>query len=138
PRGPSSRQHDCLLHRPIPADPLRVQMTVPSPPPPPPGGSQPAPGAPPEQVARRGWTGARITSLVAGSLLFLVSLGLLAGGGLAIWADNTQRDAAGYLTTSTHSFASPAYALTSDNIDLGTRHIFTPSALLATIRLRLT
>jgi hypothetical protein len=56
----------------------------------------------PEAAARRsGWTAGRITALVIGVLLVLVSLGLLASGGTALWADRTQRDA-GYVTTDVH------------------------------------
>jgi Domain of unknown function (DUF4389) len=89
--------------------------------------------------ARRGWTGGRITALVAGSVLALISLGLLAGGGVATWADNTQRDNAGYLTSGTHSFAISSHALTSGRIDLGSNaDLFTPSDVLGTIRVRVT
>jgi hypothetical protein len=71
--------------------------------------------------------------------LGLISLGLLAGGGLATWADNTQRDAAGYLTTGTQSFSTSSYALTSGNIDLGnSAGQFTPSAFLGNVRVRVT
>jgi hypothetical protein len=76
--------------------------------------------------------------LVIGCLLALISLGVLAAGGVAAWADNTQRDA-GFLTTGTHSFTSTGYALTSGEIDLGARPgPVTPSRLLGTIRLRVT
>ncbi len=111
-------------------------------PPPQPGAEEPTGwGRPPQQEMgrRRGWTGGRITALVAGSLLALISLGLLAGGGVATWADNTQRDGAGYLTTATHSFATGSYALTSAKIDLGrSADLFTPSDFLGRVRLRVT
>lgn len=62
---------------------------------------------------------ARIISLVIGSLLVLVGFGLLAGGGVLFWALGTQRDDAGYFTTSTQRFTTDSHALTSDKIDLG-------------------
>jgi hypothetical protein len=62
---------------------------------------------------------ARIISLVIGSLLALLGIGLLAGGGILGWALATQRDDAGYFTTSAQRFATDSYALTSDKIDLG-------------------
>ena len=114
-------------------------LTVPLPPPagetePGGWGSTPSPG-----LRRRGWTAGRITSLVAGSLLALISVGLLAGGGVATWADNTQRDGAGFLSTSSHSLATGSYALTSGRIDLGnSADVFTPSDFLGTVRLRVT
>lgn len=96
-------------------------------------------GAPLPPTARRGWTSGRIASLVVGSILLLVSMGLLAGGGLATWADNTQRDAAGFVTTGAHSFSTGSYALTSEKLDLGTSaDVVTPSDLLGTVRLRVT
>ncbi|HET7524094.1 MAG TPA: DUF4389 domain-containing protein [Acidimicrobiales bacterium] len=96
------------------------------------------PGPGPDS-SRRGWTGGRIASLVAGSLLALISVGLLAAGGVATWAHNTQRDASGYLTTGTHTFATGTPALTSGQIDLGTSaDVFTPSDFLGTVRFRVT
>ena len=113
-------------------------LTVPAPEAPPPWG-QPGPAPSPPASARRGWTAARITALVSGCVLALVSLGLLAGGGAATWADNTQRDSAGYLTSGTHSFATASYALTSGKIDLGSSaDPFAPSDILGTVRLRVT
>jgi hypothetical protein len=95
----------------------------------------------PQAAARpSGWTGGSITALVIGALLALVSVGLLGGGGTALWADTTQRDAAGYLTTSGHQFATAGSALASARIDLesaGTGWLYTP-ALLGTVRIRVT
>jgi hypothetical protein len=109
------------------------------PPPAPPGPGEPYPPSGPGPARRTGWTGGRIVALVAGSLLALVSLALLVGGGIAAWADNTQRDSAGYLSTNTHSFATGAYALTSGKIDLGSSaDVFTPSDFLGTVRTRVT
>jgi len=110
-------------------------------PPPGPTGPEEANAGPvtPGETRRRGWTGGRITALVAGSLLALISLGLLAGGGVATWADNTQRDASGYLTSGTHTFATGSYALTSGKVDMGSSaDVFTPSDFLGTVRLRVT
>jgi hypothetical protein len=97
-----------------------------------------APSRPQAAANPPGWTGGRITALVIGVLLALVSLGLLGGGGTALWADTTQRDAAGYLTTSAHEFATAGSALASERIDLGsagTGWLYTP-ALAGTVRLR--
>jgi hypothetical protein len=87
-----------------------------------------------------GWTGGRITALVIGALLTLVSLGLLGAGGTALWADLTQRDAAGYLTTGIHEFFTSGSALATERIDLGsagTGWLYSP-ALLGTVRIRVT
>jgi hypothetical protein len=106
------------------------------------GPAAPAAAPPRPQAAARppGWTAGRITALVIGVLLALVSAGLLGGGGTVLWADTTQRDAVGYLTTSAHEFATAGSALTSERIDLGsagTGWLYTP-ALLGTVRIRVT
>jgi hypothetical protein len=88
---------------------------------------------------KRGWTAGRVVSLVIGSVLGLVSLALLAAGGVATWATNTQRDAAGFLTSDTRSFATSSYAVTSGGIDLGTpTGWISPSDALGTVRIRAT
>lgn len=114
-------------------------LTVPAPTPPASEWSATRPPAPGTGLSRGGWTGGRIASLIAGCVLGLISVGLLAGGGVATWADNAQRDAAGYVTTGSHSFATGTYALTSGSIDLGSSaDVFTPSDFLGTVRLRVT
>ena len=58
-----------------------------------------------EAVSRAsGWTAGRITAIVIGTLLVLLSLALLGAGGTALWADRTQRDG-GYVTTDVHEFS---------------------------------
>jgi hypothetical protein len=108
-----------------------ITLAKPGPPPVSPTAEPPTTGG-----RRRGWTPGRVVSLVIGSLLGLTSFGLLAGGGAATWLHNTQRDAAGYLTSDTHRFATSSYAITSDRIDLGTG--WTPSDVLGTVRIRAT
>lgn len=106
-----------------------------------PGGPAGLAVSPRPQAAARpsGWTGGRITALVTGALLALVSLALLGAGGTALWAD-TQRDGAGYLTTGTHEFAAAGSALATERIELGsagTGWLYAP-ALAGTVRIRVT
>ena len=57
-----------------------------------------------------------------------------------MWADQTQRDAAGFLSAS-HAYRTSSYALTVEDIDLGGKdvpHWFLPSSILGTIRIRVT
>jgi len=61
----------------------------------------------------------RIVSLVIGSLLALLGFGLLAGGGILGWVLSTQRDDAGFVTSSTQRITTDSYALTSGKVDLG-------------------
>jgi len=99
----------------------------------------PTPSTAPPAPGRRGWTAGRVVSLVTGSIVGLVSLGLLAAGGVATWATNTQRDAGGYLTSDSRSFSTAAYAVTSDGIDLGSSaDVVTPGDVLGTVRIRAT
>jgi hypothetical protein len=106
------------------------------------GGPRPAAVAPsPEAVPRPWrWTAGRITALVIGALLVLVSLGLLGAGGTALWADRTQRDAAGYLTTGVHEFSAPGSALVTERIAFdapGVGWLYS-STLLGKVRIRIT
>ena len=50
----------------------------------------------------------------------------------------SQRDASGYLTSNAQFFNSPGYAVTSNRIDLGTSEVIAPSAVLGTVRFRVT
>jgi hypothetical protein len=59
----------------------------------------------------------RIASIIAASVAGLFSLGLLAAGGLLLWGDS-QKDEQGYLSTTTHRFATSTAALATDNLDL--------------------
>ena len=94
-----------------------------------------APAAPP---AGGGGGGAgKVALLVIGSLLGLISLGLIAGGVVAVAFDQTQRDADGYLVSDPHAFRTESYALVSDRIDLdlpGPRRIW--RSLFGGLRIR--
>jgi hypothetical protein len=110
--------------RPVPgAD--RTQSDAPGwqAPPPPASGGPPGP---------RGWTGGRIALLVIGSLLALVSLGLLAVGGTATWLQTHRQD--GYVNLGSRNLATSGYALASNSLDLNSRRW----SVLGTIRIRAT
>jgi hypothetical protein len=67
--------------------------------------------------AASGWTAGRIIALATGSVLLLISLALIAGGGTLAWADQEQLRS-GYLTTSTSTYSTSGYALASDPVKL--------------------
>jgi hypothetical protein len=65
--------------------------------------------------ASSGWTVGRVIALATGSVLLLISLALIAGGGILAWADQAQLRS-GYLTTTTTTYSTSGYALASDPI----------------------
>lgn len=78
----------------------------------------------------------KIILAILGALLALFAIGLLAGGAGLTWAYGTQRDANGFFTSSSIELASDQYALTSTDIDLGSRPgDWFPSGRLATVRI---
>jgi hypothetical protein len=81
--------------------------------------TEPAAATPAVPVARTGggWSGGRVALLAVGSVLGLVSLGVLAGGGAALAIDRTQREE-GFVTSPRHAYATPTYALVSETADL--------------------
>jgi hypothetical protein len=75
-----------------------------------------------------------------GALLALVSVGLLIGGDVALWADRTQRDAAGYITTGVHAFSTSGSALATEPAQLDSPGVgwLYSSILLGNVRIRVT
>ena len=88
---------------------------------------------------RARWTTARIISAVVGPLLALCSLGLLGGGGVALWASTTQRHG-GDIDLGTWSYRSTGYAVVSSTADLygATGDLPAPRSLLGTVRISVT
>ena len=96
--------------------------------------------SPPAATAARSperWGPGRVIALVAASILALVSVGLLAAGGSALVLDQTQRDASGYLMTSTQPYSTSTYALVSASYRGGTSgDWFVNRELIGTVKLR--
>jgi hypothetical protein len=59
----------------------------------------------------------RIASLVAASVLGLLSLGLLAAGGGLLWADS-KKDGDGYISTGFDPFTTGTHALATEDLDV--------------------
>ena len=68
----------------------------------------------PTRTTTTSWTGGRTAALVAGAVLAVNSLGLLGAGGAALFADQTQRDADGYVTTGAPTLSTPTSALVAE------------------------
>jgi len=98
------------------------------------------PSPPAAAVRSPGWTAGRIAALVIGALLVLVSIGLLGAGGTAMWADLTQRDPAGYVTTDVHTFSTSGSALVTDPVELDSPGVgwLYSSVVLGEVRIRVT
>jgi len=62
-----------------------------------------------------GWTNRTDRRAGDGSVLLLISLALIAGGGTLAWADQEQFRS-GYLTTTTTAYSTSGYAMASDPI----------------------
>jgi hypothetical protein len=85
------------------------------------------------------WNAGRIVALVLGILILLPGLGMLAGGGVLLWADKAGRTDDGFLLSADENFSTPGYALTSERIDLATGADWLPlSATLGTARVEVT
>jgi hypothetical protein len=81
-----------------------------------------------------------VTAVVIGAVLVLLALAPLGGGATALWADRTQRDATGYVTTGAHRFSTTGSALVTEPVDLGSPGVdwlYAP-LLLDTVRIRVT
>jgi hypothetical protein len=83
---------------------------------PPPGGDPPTPA--PVVRTQRPWSGGRVVALVAGSLLFLVAGGLLAGGTTLAVVNQTMRDDDGFFMTDRQALAADGFALSSEVLHL--------------------
>jgi hypothetical protein len=76
--------------------------------------SEPGPPPPP---ARSRWDAGRIVLLILGSLAILFALVLLATAGVGFWA-YTQKDPDNFFRTDPHRFATPSFAVESDDLDI--------------------
>ena len=85
-----------------------------------------------------GWSIARLATAVTGVLLTLCSLGLLAAGGTAVWADRTQRHG-GDINLGTWGYRSTGYALAGRPADMfGEGGWDVLRSLFGTVRIRVT
>jgi hypothetical protein len=77
---------------------------------------------------------------VIGALIVLVALGLNGAGAVALWADLTRRDSAGYVTTDAHAFSTSGSALTTEPIELGSPGVgwLYSTVVLGEVRIRVT
>jgi hypothetical protein len=95
------------------------------------------PGTPPPDAGRSGWTAGRVVAVVLGSIASLIGVALLLGGVALILAHAFARDSDGYYTTGTERLATDTYALTAEDIDLGSQAAdAVPEDVLGRIRIR--
>jgi Domain of unknown function (DUF4389) len=115
----------------------KTSMTAPSPPATGAGSTQGHPVV--TDGGSTGWTAGSVTALVFGCLFALSSLGVGAGGGLALWADATQR-VDGFVTSPEVSLDTDAFALVAEEFELhaeGPDWVL-PRSILGDARVRIT
>jgi hypothetical protein len=81
---------------------------------------------------------ARIILAIVGGITALVSFLALASGGAVLWADQTQRDDAGYFNASSHRFQTGSYAITHDGVKIDGIPTAIDVGKLAKVRIRAT
>jgi hypothetical protein len=92
-----------------------------------------------ETTASRGrGSPAQVVLIVLGVIVGLLSLALLTGGGGLTWANQTQRDHAGYFTSSTDRYSTGTYALTEESFDTDGIPSWIRAHKVATVRIRAT
>jgi uncharacterized protein DUF4389 len=97
----------------------------------------PAPATPRQATASARWGAGRVVAVVVASLAVLAGMAAIAGGGIAVVFDQTQRDAGGYLMTDSTSFSTNTYALVSDSYRTGAAgDVFVARDMLGTVRIR--
>jgi hypothetical protein len=82
------------------------------------------------------WSAGRVIAVITGSVLAVASLGMLAAGLVLRVADGGLRDPQGYLMSSSTSYASPGYAVTSESVELhsGSTPFDLPRRWLGTVK----
>src|ERR1043165_8231969 len=65
----------------------------------------------------RNRTGA--AALAGAAVTGLIAFALFLAGGLLLWANGHYKDSDGYFATTSEQFGSPAYAITSDELQIG-------------------
>jgi hypothetical protein len=79
----------------------------------------------------------RVTLLVLGSLAVLASVAVVAGGGVALVFDQTQRDANGFLMSHAQMYSTSTYALVSDSYRAGASgDVFAIRDILGKVRIQ--
>ena len=109
-------------------------MTTPTSTPP---SAAPPPAGPPPGGERLGWNAGRVVAVVFGSLGALLGLALLLAGLALVLAHAFARDDDGYYTSDSERLATAAYAITVEDIDLGSDPVdFVPKDVLGRVRIR--
>ncbi|WP_296604917.1 hypothetical protein [Nocardioides sp.] len=69
---------------------------------------------------RRPWSAGRVLATVTSSVLLLLGVGMVVGGGALRLADSTLRNDDGFVMGSTHRWQSPGYAVRSESAEIHT------------------
>jgi uncharacterized membrane protein len=102
-----------------------------------PASADPPPAATPPGSEKAGWNAGRVLAVVFGSLGALIGLALLLAGLALVLAQAFARDDDGYYTSGTERLSTPTYAITVEDIDLGTDPVdLLPEDVLGRVRVR--
>jgi hypothetical protein len=100
-------------------------------------GSQPGPAQPAGPPPTR-WTGGRVVTLVAGTLVGVVSLSLLAGGASLLVADQVVRNSDNYVMSSTTRVSSAGSAVLFEDVKVDAPAGWVPERILGDVRIVVT
>lgn len=93
------------------------------------------PGGPPP--ARSGWSAGHVIGMILASIGGVIGLALLVGGLAIIGLQAFARDDDGFFTSGSDQFESATYAITTEQIDLGSDEAeWVPRGVLGDVRLR--
>jgi hypothetical protein len=68
---------------------------------------------------RKSMSGGRVALLIVGIVVTVLALAALAGGGVLLAVNHTERDSAGFFSTGSESYVSESHAIVSDDLDVG-------------------
>jgi hypothetical protein len=102
-----------------------------------PPSAAPPPSAPPPSGEKPGWNAGRVVAVVFGSLAALIGLALLLSGLALVLVHAFARDDDGYYTSDTERLSTGTYAITVEDIDLGSDPVdLVPKDVLGSVRIR--
>ena len=100
----------------------------------------PAAGEADAHGSRSSWGAGGIIALIIGVVVAFIGIGLGAAGGVALWADQTQRDPSGYVVSPSETIRTRTHALVAEDVEIAAdgAEWFYPTEVLGDARIRVT